>query len=71
MPRDKRLRTACAALLHELGRPERLEEWSDIANAASRTLARLLASEVGSAFTAMFRRALGKTPRDYSAHSIG
>jgi AraC-like DNA-binding protein len=34
-------------LLHEPGRPETLEEWSDIANAASCTLARLLASETG------------------------
>ena len=41
MPLDKRLRTAGAALLHEPGRPETLEEWPDIAGATSRTLGRL------------------------------
>lgn len=102
MPRDKRLRTVCEALLREPGREETLEQWSDIAGASSRTLARLFTSETGmsfvdwrqqarlsaalvqlaegarvasvartlgygsvSAFTAMFRKALGKTPRDY------
>jgi quercetin dioxygenase-like cupin family protein len=39
MPRDKRLKTVCAALLREPGRTETLEEWSDIAGASSRTLA--------------------------------
>ena len=105
MPRDKRLRTACAALLYGPGRPGTLVEWSDIAGASSRTLARLSASETGtrfvdwrhqarlpdalvrlargqdvapvsrglgyasaSAFAAMFRKALGKTPRDYFPH---
>jgi hypothetical protein len=38
MLRDKRLRAACAALLHEPGRPETLEEWSDIAGASSQNL---------------------------------
>jgi AraC-like DNA-binding protein len=102
MPRDKRLRTICAALLRDPGRSETLEEWSEIAGASSRTLARLFASETGmrfvdwrhqarlaealvrlaqgqhvttvsrglgyasaSAFTAMFRKTLGTTPRDY------
>jgi AraC-like DNA-binding protein len=50
MPRDQRLRTACAALSHEPGRPETLDEWSDIAGASSRTLARLFASETGMRF---------------------
>ena len=100
MPRDKRLRTACAALLYGPGRPGTLAEWSDIAGASSRTLARLSASETGirpggiiadalvrlargqdvasvsrgigyasaSAFAVMFRKALGKTPRDYFTH---
>ena len=105
MPRDKRLRTACAALLYGPGRPGTLAEWSDIAGASSRTLARLSASETGtrfvdwrhqarlpdalvrlargqdvasvsrgigyasaSAFAAMFRKALGKAPRDYFTH---
>jgi AraC-like DNA-binding protein/quercetin dioxygenase-like cupin family protein len=102
MPRDKRLRIICEALLRDPGRQETLEQWSDKVGASSRTLARLFASETGmrfvdwrqqarlaaalvqlaegkqiasvahglgyasvSAFTAMFRRALGKTPRDY------
>jgi AraC-like DNA-binding protein len=104
MPRDRRLRTVCTALLREPGRTETLEEWSGIAGASSRTLTRLFASETrmrfvdwrhqarlaealvrlaqgkdvasvarglgyasASAFTAMFRRTLGKTPRDYFA----
>jgi AraC-like DNA-binding protein len=108
MPRDKRLRTVCAALLHEPGRPETLDEWSNIAGASSRTLARLFASETrirfvdrryyarladalarlargqdvasvfhglgyasASAFTAMLRKALGKTTRNYFTHSTG
>jgi AraC-like DNA-binding protein len=50
MPRDKRLRTACAALLYGPGRPGTLVEWSDIAGASSRTLARLSASETGTRF---------------------
>jgi hypothetical protein len=47
MPRDKRLRTVCAALLHEPGTSETLEEWSDIAGPA---WARLFASETGMRF---------------------
>jgi AraC-like DNA-binding protein/mannose-6-phosphate isomerase-like protein (cupin superfamily) len=102
MPHDKRLRVVCETLAQDPGREETLEQWSQIAGASSRTLARLFASETGmrfvdwrqqarlaaalvqlaegaqvatvahafgygsvSAFTAMFRRALGKTPRDY------
>jgi len=102
MPHDKRLRRLCEALLRDPARRETLEEWSDIAGASSRTLARLFERETGmrfvdwrrqvrlaealvrlaqgrdvaavaraggyesaSAFTAMFRQTLGKTPRDY------
>lgn len=91
MLRDERLKTACAALLREPGRPETLEERSGIAGASSCTLARLFARETGmrfvdwrhqarlaevpvrlyarlSALTAMFRKALGKAPRDYFGH---
>jgi AraC-like DNA-binding protein len=50
MPRDKRLRTVCATLLHKPGRPETLEEWSDITGVSSRTLARLSASQTGMRF---------------------
>ena len=108
MPRDKRLRTVCEALLRKPGREETLEQWSDMAGASSRTLARLFAGETGmsfvdwrqqarlsaalvqlaegarvasvartlgyasvSAFTAMFRKALGKTPRDYLFQGYG
>jgi hypothetical protein len=45
--RDKCRRTVCATLLHEPGRPETLEVWSDIAGARSGTLARLSARETG------------------------
>jgi len=102
MPADRRLRRVCDALLGDPGRRETLEEWSPIAGASSRTLARLFKRETGlrfvdwrhqvrlaqalvqlaqghdiaavaraagydsaSAFTAMFRHSLGKTPRDY------
>jgi AraC-like DNA-binding protein/quercetin dioxygenase-like cupin family protein len=102
MPRDRRLRTVCEALLRDPARPETLEAWSDTAGGSSRTLARLFAKETGmrfvdwrrqarlaaalvglasgqdvasvgrrvgyaspSAFTQMFRTALGKTPSEY------
>jgi AraC-like DNA-binding protein/mannose-6-phosphate isomerase-like protein (cupin superfamily) len=101
-PSDKRLQRVCEALLSDPGRRETLEEWSTLAGASSRTLARLFVRETGlrfvdwrhqvrlaqalvrlahgqdiatvarvvgydsaSAFTAMFRQSLGKTPRDY------
>lgn len=104
MPADKRLRRVCDALLQEPARDETLEDWSVVAGASSRTLARLFERETAmgfvewrhqarlaaalarlaqgqdvalvaravgyrsaSAFTAMFRRALGKTPRGYFA----
>jgi AraC-like DNA-binding protein/quercetin dioxygenase-like cupin family protein len=102
MPRDRRLRTVCEALLRDPARAETLEAWSDTAGGSSRTLARLFAKETGmrfvdwrrqarlaaalvrlasgqdvasvgrrvgyaspSAFTQMFRTALGKTPSEY------
>jgi AraC-like DNA-binding protein len=102
MPRDKRLRRVCEELLRDPGRRETLGEWSAVAGASSRTLARLFERETGlrfvdwrnqarlaealvrlaqgqdvatvaratgyhsaSAFSAMFRATLGKTPRDY------
>jgi transcriptional regulator GlxA family with amidase domain len=57
MPRDKRLRTVCAALLYEPGKPETLEEWSDIAGACIRTLARLSAREAGMRFVDRWHQA--------------
>jgi AraC-like DNA-binding protein len=108
LPGDKRLRAVCDALLREPGRPETLEQWSELAGVSSRTLARLFAAETGmrftdwrhqarlaaalaglgegrdvaslarrlgyrsvSAFTAMFRRTLGRAPRDYFAAAPG
>ncbi|MBV8120503.1 MAG: helix-turn-helix transcriptional regulator [Alphaproteobacteria bacterium] len=102
MPRDKRLRRVCEGLLRDPGRRQTLAEWSAVAGASSRTLARLFERETGlrfvdwrnqvrlaealvrlaqgqdvaavaraagydspSAFSAMFRTTLGKTPRDY------
>jgi AraC-like DNA-binding protein len=102
MPQDRRLRRVCEALLNDPGRRETLEQWSHVAGAGSRTLARLFERETGmrfvawrqqvrlagalarmaqgqdiaavaravgydsaSAFSAMFRQTLGKTPRDY------
>ncbi len=104
MPGDRRLRRVCEALLGDPARRETLEQWSAIAGASSRTLARLFERETGmrfvdwrhqvrlaaalvrlaqeqdvapvaravgydsvSAFTAMFRRTLGRRPRDYFA----
>lgn len=50
MPADKRLRRVCEALLLNPGRRETLEEWSDLAGASSRTLARLFDRETGMRF---------------------
>jgi AraC-like DNA-binding protein/mannose-6-phosphate isomerase-like protein (cupin superfamily) len=57
MPRDKRLRVVCEALLREPGREETLEQWSDKAGASSRTLARLFAGETGMRFVDWRRQA--------------
>lgn len=102
MPRDKRLRQICEALLGGPGDPRTLEQWASSANASARTLARLFVVETGltfgawrqqarvleamgrlgsgapvtevafdlgydsvSAFSAMFRRAAGASPRQY------
>jgi AraC-like DNA-binding protein/mannose-6-phosphate isomerase-like protein (cupin superfamily) len=102
MPRDRRLRHICEALLAAPGDPRTLEQWASSANASSRTLARLFVVETNltfgawrqqarvldamgrlgsgeavtrialdlgydsvSAFSAMFRRAAGVSPRHY------
>jgi AraC-like DNA-binding protein/quercetin dioxygenase-like cupin family protein len=52
MPYDSRLRRVCDALLHDPGRRETLEEWSVLAGASSRTLARLFERETGMRFVA-------------------
>ena len=50
MPADRRLRRVCEALLEDPARPESLAEWSLLAGASSRTLARLFARETGMRF---------------------
>jgi AraC-like DNA-binding protein len=104
MPSDPRLGRVCEALLRDPARRETLEQWSAVAGASSRTLARLFERETGmrfvdwrhqvrladalvrlargqdvaavaraigydsaSAFSAMFRAVLGKSPRAYFA----
>jgi AraC-like DNA-binding protein/quercetin dioxygenase-like cupin family protein len=52
MPADKRLRRVCEALLREPDRDESLEDWSAVAGASSRTLARLFERETGMGFVA-------------------
>jgi AraC-like DNA-binding protein len=50
MPRDKRLRTLCDALLSDPGAAHTLEEWAARAGASERTLARLFEKELGMSF---------------------
>jgi AraC-like DNA-binding protein len=50
LPRDKRLRRVCDALLRDPARCETLDEWADLAGASSRTLARLIQRETGMRF---------------------
>jgi quercetin dioxygenase-like cupin family protein/AraC-like DNA-binding protein len=50
MPRDKRLRALCEALLDQPGDPRTLEEWAPATNASPRTLARLFVAETGLTF---------------------
>jgi AraC-like DNA-binding protein/quercetin dioxygenase-like cupin family protein len=57
MPRDRRLRGVCEALLRDPGRPETLEAWADTAGGSSRTLARLFARETGMRFVDWRRQA--------------
>ena len=57
MPLDKRPRTAGAALLHEPGRPETLEEWPDIAGASNSTLAWLFGSGMEMGFVDRWHQA--------------
>jgi len=50
MPRDKRLRSLCDALLADPGATQTLEEWASKAGASERTLARLFEKELGMSF---------------------
>jgi AraC-like DNA-binding protein len=102
LPRDRRLRVLCEALLEQPGATVALDEWAMRVGASPRTLARLFRQELGmtfgqwrqrvrlaqaaalvsegkslsnvaaslgyesaSAFSAMFKRALGRPPRDF------
>ncbi|WP_082070068.1 helix-turn-helix transcriptional regulator [Bradyrhizobium sp. LTSP885] len=50
LPRDPRLRRVISALRSHPGDARSLEEWSEIANASSRTLARVFRAETGLSF---------------------
>lgn len=50
MPRDKRLRQLCDALLSAPGDARTLEQWAGAAHASARTLARLFVAETGLTF---------------------
>lgn len=102
MPREKRLRALCNALLADPGNADPLEYWAATVGASTRTIARLFRQELGmsfsqwrqqavlaraipllnqgrplsriaqelgyqsqSAFSAMFRRAFGESPRAF------
>ena len=102
MPREKRLRALCEALLANPGNTDSLEYWAATVGASTRTIARLFRQELGmsfsqwrqqavlaraipllnqglalsriarelgyqsqSAFSAMFRRAFGESPRAF------
>ena len=51
LPRDLRLQRLCAALLADPSDRRTLEEWSEIAGASTRTLARLFERDLGMSFT--------------------
>ena len=57
MPRDKRLRGLCLALLEQPGDPRTLDEWAPSTNASPRTLARLFVAETGLTFGAWRQQA--------------
>ncbi|HVW49115.1 MAG TPA: helix-turn-helix transcriptional regulator [Trinickia sp.] len=102
MPKEKRLRALCEALLADPGNTDSLEYWAATVGASTRTIARLFRQELGmsfsqwrqqavlaraiplltrgralsqiahelgyqsqSAFSAMFRRAFGESPRAF------
>ena len=50
LPEDLRMRRVVLAILSDPGDPRGLEAWCDIANASSRTLARLFRNETGLTF---------------------
>ena len=56
MPRDTRLTRLCKALLANPASTRTLDDWSDIAGASARTLARLFEAELGLSFAAWRQR---------------
>jgi AraC-like DNA-binding protein len=50
LPRDKRLRALCEAVVASPGRHARLEDWAHLAGASPRTVARLFRQELGTSF---------------------
>ncbi len=108
MPKEKRLRALCEALLANPGNADPLEYWAATVGASARTIARLFRQELGmsfsqwrqqavlaraipllnrgralsqiahelgyqsqSAFSAMFRRAFGESPRAFMMRDGG
>jgi AraC-like DNA-binding protein len=57
MPRDRRLRRLCTALLAAPGDSRTLGAWARSANASARTLARLFVAETGLTFGAWRQQA--------------
>ncbi len=51
LPRDKRLRNLCEAVIADPTRHETLDEWARDTGASPRTVARLFRNELGSTFT--------------------
>jgi len=56
MPQDARLRRVCTALIADPSDTRTLDEWSQIAGASARTLARLFETETQLTFTAWRQR---------------
>lgn len=57
MPRDRRLAALCQAVLDEPGSTRSAEDWSDLAGASPRTVARLFRRELRMSFDQWRRRA--------------
>lgn len=58
MPREKRLRTLCEALLADPGNTDSLEYWASSVGASTRTIARLFRQELGMSFSQWRQQAI-------------
>ena len=58
LPRDKRLRRLCEAMLEAPQRHARLEDWATEAGASARTISRLFRQELGSSYAQWRQQAL-------------